>query len=235
MLVKLLMVPDAEAYTRSVCSRLRGSPMPLEVIGNSAPVRRLRNRGLGTLDSPPVANITRASHRSPVLSVRPFRASSASGRQRRSQGPAGQLGEFGSRRHSNERLRKRPKATARALAGGWLTLAHRVHGCRTLLLRCRPDLIIRGGENISPREIEEVLYRHPAVGEPAVVGQPDPVYGQKVAAFVTLKADAGRAETESVLRQNLARFKVPEHFSFLADLPNNSVGKILESELKKGA
>ena len=101
----------------------------------------------------------------------------------------------------------------------------------------KDDLIVRGGENISPREIEEVLYRHPAVGEAAVVGQPDPVYGQTIAAFVTLKADAqvGAEELKAFCASNLARFKVPERFAFLTDLPKNSLGKILKSELKRGA
>jgi long-chain acyl-CoA synthetase len=101
----------------------------------------------------------------------------------------------------------------------------------------KDDLIIRGGENISPREIEEVLYRHPAVQEAAVVGLPDWVYGQRVAAFVTLKTNA-RADAknfEAFCADHLARFKVPDHFAFLEQLPKNSVGKILKSELKKGA
>jgi long-chain acyl-CoA synthetase len=135
---------------------------------------------------------------------------------------------------------KRPEATARALAGGWLhtgDIGYMDADRYCYIVDRKDDLIIRGGENISPREIEEVLYRHPAVGEAAVVGQPDPVYGQKVAAFVTLKADAqvSAEELRGFCASNLARFKVPEHFAFLAELPKNSVGKILKSELKKGA
>jgi long-chain acyl-CoA synthetase len=245
MLVKLLTVPNAEAYTRSVVQwDCGGSPMPLEVITEIQ--RRCGGyvtEGWGLSESTgPVANITRDIAQKPGSVGPPFpgidvRVVDNDDREV----PAGQLGEFVVR---GDIVMKgywnRPEATARALAGGWLhtgDIGYMDSDRYCYIVDRKDDLIIRGGENISPREIEEVLYRHPAVGEAAVVGQPDPVYGQKIAAFVTLKADAqvGAEELKAFCSGNLARFKVPEHFAFLADLPKNSVGKILKSELKRGA
>jgi long-chain acyl-CoA synthetase len=245
MLVKLLTVPNAEAYTRSILQwDCGGSPMPLEVI---AEIQRrcggYVTEGWGLSESTgPVANITRDIPQKPGSVGPPFpgidvRVVDSNAREVL----AGQLGEFVVR---GDIVMKgywnRPEATARALAGGWLhtgDIGYMDADRYCYIVDRKDDLVIRGGENISPREIEEVLYRHPAVQEAAVVGRPDPVYGQKVAAFVTLKADAqvSAEELRGFCASNLARFKVPEHFAFLADLPKNSVGKILKNELKKGA
>jgi long-chain acyl-CoA synthetase len=244
MLVKLLTVPNAEAYTRSIVQwDCGGSPMPLEVI---AEIQRrcggYVTEGWGLSESTgPVANITRDIPQKPGSVGPPFpgievRVVDNDDRDV----PVGQLGEFVVRGDIVMKgYWRRPEATARALSGGWLhtgDIGYMDADRYCYIVDRKDDLIIRGGENLSPREIEEVLYRHPAVGEAAVVGQPDPVYGQKVAAFVTLKADAqvSAEELRGFCASNLARFKVPEHFAFLAELPKNSVGKILKSELKKG-
>ncbi|HIF09983.1 MAG TPA: long-chain fatty acid--CoA ligase, partial [Sneathiellales bacterium] len=129
-----------------------------------------------------------------------------------------------------------PEKTAEALAGGWLhtgDMGYQDEDQYCYIVDRKDDLIIRGGENISPRDIEEVLYRHPAVQEAAAVGKPDPVYGQKVSAYVVLKANskASEAELQDFCREHLARFKVPEEIFFAQSLPKNSLGKILKSEL----
>jgi acyl-CoA synthetase (AMP-forming)/AMP-acid ligase II len=98
----------------------------------------------------------------------------------------------------------------------------------------KDDMIIRGGENIAPAEIEAVLVSHPAVEEAAVVGVPDDEWGQRVAAFVALRPGAKATEEElgEFCRQRLASFKKPEVFRFLPELPKNPMGKILRRELR---
>lgn len=98
----------------------------------------------------------------------------------------------------------------------------------------KKDLIIKGGENISPREIEEALYLHPAVAEAAVVGFPDPVYGEDIYAVLQLKA--GLVITEQDLQLHVAqyvtKFKIPRRMIFQAMLPKNLSGKILKYKLR---
>jgi acyl-CoA synthetase (AMP-forming)/AMP-acid ligase II len=98
----------------------------------------------------------------------------------------------------------------------------------------KDDLIIRGGENIAPAEIEAVLHAHPAVDEAAVIGVPDEQWGQKIAAFVVLRPDkpANAEELADFCRQRLASFKKPELIQFVEALPKNPLGKILKKELR---
>ena len=98
----------------------------------------------------------------------------------------------------------------------------------------KDDMIIRGGENIAPAEVEAVLVSHPAVEEAAVVGVPDDEWGQRVAAFVALRpgAAANADDLGEFCRQRLASFKKPEIFRFLSELPKNPMGKILRRELR---
>ena len=98
----------------------------------------------------------------------------------------------------------------------------------------KDDMIIRGGENIAPAEVEAVLGAHPAVDEVAVVGLPDEEWGQRVGAFVVLRP--GEEATEAGLiefcRERLASFKKPDLVRFLPELPKNPMGKVLRRELK---
>ncbi|MBW1703043.1 MAG: AMP-binding protein, partial [Deltaproteobacteria bacterium] len=97
------------------------------------------------------------------------------------------------------------------------------------------DMIITGGENVYPREIEEVLYSRPEVGECAVIGLPDKEYGERVMAFIVPKEgrQLNQAELKSYLKTKLSSFKVPKEFISVADLPKSSTGKILKRELKR--
>ncbi len=97
------------------------------------------------------------------------------------------------------------------------------------------DLIIRGGENIYPKEIEDVLYAHPAVLEAAVVGQPDPVFGEQPVAFVTLRQDESVKSDDLIehCRQSLARYKVPREVYVEQTLPKNALGKIAKPVLRE--
>lgn len=98
-------------------------------------------------------------------------------------------------------------------------------------------MILRGGENIYPAELEAVLYEHPAVSEAAVVGVPDAVYGEMVVAYVVLRAGAAAAEDElrGFVGQRTSRFKVPFRIVFLEALPKSGVGKVLRRELRARA
>ncbi len=96
------------------------------------------------------------------------------------------------------------------------------------------QIIIRGGSNISPQEVEEALYRHPAVLEAGVVGVPDPINGEKVIAFVALREGfiAGEKELQDLVRDRIADYKTPERIVFLPVLPKGLTGKVQRRELK---
>jgi fatty-acyl-CoA synthase len=135
---------------------------------------------------------------------------------------------------------KNPAATAEAFAGGWfhtgdLAVQH-PDGYVEVKDRAK-DIIISGGENISSLEVEEVLYKHPAVMEAAVVAQPDPHWGETPHAFVTLKPDAESVSAADIIawcRERLAHYKVPRHLTF-GPLPKTSTGKIQKFELRERA
>lgn len=98
------------------------------------------------------------------------------------------------------------------------------------------DMIITGGENVYPREIEELLYKRPEIGECSVIGLPDKEYGEKVTACIVLKqkdTKIDQAELKAFLKSQLAPFKVPKDFIVLDELPKGSTGKILKRELKR--
>jgi long-chain acyl-CoA synthetase len=132
---------------------------------------------------------------------------------------------------------QRPDATAEVLRDGWLHTGDLGsmddHGYVYILDRCR-DLIISGGENIYPREIEEVLLRHPAVAEACVVGVPDEFWGEAVKGFVVLRP--GMAVTAEDLiaftGQHLAAYKKPKSVEFVAELPKSAYGKVLKRQLR---
>lgn len=130
-----------------------------------------------------------------------------------------------------------PDETARTLRNGWLHTGDvgRLDADGFLyVVERKKDLIIRGGFNVYPREVEEVLYAHPAVAEAAVVGMRDPLMGEEVCAFVALKAGA-TADAEALIdfcRSRLAKYKCPREMRFLPSLPKNPVGKILRKELR---
>ena len=132
-----------------------------------------------------------------------------------------------------------PEATAQALQGGWLHTGDigrmDEQGFLTLLDRSK-DLIISGGSNIYPREIEEVLLRHPGVAECSVVGRPHPEWGEEVVAFVVVKKDFKNMKTrelDDICLSNIARFKRPREYRLVESLPKNNYGKVLKIELRK--
>ncbi|MEX2112892.1 MAG: AMP-binding protein, partial [Pirellulales bacterium] len=97
------------------------------------------------------------------------------------------------------------------------------------------DMVIRGGENIYPREIEEFLFTHPAVEQSAVVGVPDPKYGEELCAWVKLKAGCTCSEQElrDFCRAELARYKVPRYVKFVDSFPQTVTGKIQKFKIRE--
>jgi fatty-acyl-CoA synthase len=134
---------------------------------------------------------------------------------------------------------KNPKATQEAFAGGWFhtgDLAVMYPDGYVKIKDRSKDIIISGGENISSIEVEDVLYRHPAVMAAAVVAKPDPKWGETPCAFIELKAGAQVTAEDIVAhcKAHLAGFKVPKAVVF-GELPKTSTGKIQKYELRKVA
>jgi len=129
---------------------------------------------------------------------------------------------------------KNPQASEAALHGGWLHTgdvgAFDADGYLTLLDRST-DLIISGGSNIYPREVEEVLLKHADVREASVIGRPDREWGESVVAYVV--GGASREALDALCLAHIARFKRPNDYVFVDALPKNNYGKILKTELRE--
>jgi long-chain acyl-CoA synthetase len=132
----------------------------------------------------------------------------------------------------------RPEATAEAIRDGWLLTGDigsmDADGYFTITDR-KKDLIIVGGFNVYPREVEEVLHQHPAVREGVVIGVPDDYAGERIKAFVVLNdgAQATEAEIIAFLRERLTRYKVPGSVEIRSELPKSMIGKILRRALRE--
>jgi fatty-acyl-CoA synthase len=134
---------------------------------------------------------------------------------------------------------KNPAATDKAFAGGWFhtgDLAVMYPDGYVKIRDRSKDIIISGGENISSIEVEEALYRHPAVMSVAVVARPDPTWGETPCAFIELKPGhtATADELREFCRAHMARYKVPRTFVF-RDIPKTSTGKIQKFQLRNEA
>jgi acyl-CoA synthetase (AMP-forming)/AMP-acid ligase II len=153
--------------------------------------------------------------------------------------PPGEIGEVVTRSDTvMQGYLDEPAASAETLRGGWLHTGDvgsmDADGLLTLRDRSK-DLIISGGSNIYPREIEEVLLRHPGVLEAAVVGRPHREWGEEVVAFVVALpgASVSTAALDAVCLDNIARYKRPREYRFVDALPKNNYGKVLKTELRR--
>ena len=131
-----------------------------------------------------------------------------------------------------------PEATAEALRDGWLhtgDMGYMDERGYLFLMDRSKDMIISGGENIYPREIEEVIVGHPAVREVAVIGVPDPQWGEEIKAIVSLVPGSNVTEIELVdfCTEHIARYKKPRSVEFVDELPKNNYGKIVKRELRE--
>ncbi len=133
---------------------------------------------------------------------------------------------------------KRPEATAEAFAGGWFhtgDLARRDADGDLYIVDRKKDMIISGGENIYPAEVENAIFEMPQVAEAAVVGIPDPTWGEAGCAVVALKPETSLTaeEVAGFLKGRLARYKVPRRVVFVDRLPRNAAGKVLKNVLRE--
>jgi long-chain acyl-CoA synthetase len=131
-----------------------------------------------------------------------------------------------------------PEETAKAIRNGWLhtgDIGYMDEDGYFYITGRKKDIIIRGGENVSPVEVEEVIMRHPAVAEAGVVGIPDATYGEEIKAFVVTRPDKQVREEELVAfcKGYLPTFKLPKKVQFTESLPKNLLGKVLRAELRK--
>jgi long-chain acyl-CoA synthetase len=152
--------------------------------------------------------------------------------------PQGEVGEIAVRGHNIMKgYWKRPEATAEAIRDGWFLTGDMgrsdADGCYAIVDR-KKDLIIRGGYNVYPREVEEVLYEHPAVAEAAVVGAPHAELGEEVVAVVALSAPGAATadELREFVKSQVAAYKYPREVRIVEQLPKGPTGKILKRDLR---
>jgi len=242
MYMALLAVKDPERFSTSTVrvGASGGASLPVEVL------RGVEQRfgfplleGYGLSETSPVASFNHPDRPTKPGSVgTPIRGVEfALHDEDGNEVPDGAIGEIVIR---GENVMKgywnRPDATAEAMRGGWFhtgDLATRDRDGYYFIVDRKKDLIIRNGFNVYPREVEEVLYTHPAVAEAAVFGIPDPVHGEEVAALVTLKdgATATPEELRDFVADQIAAYKYPRVVRF-GELPKGPTGKILKREIK---
>jgi long-chain acyl-CoA synthetase len=151
--------------------------------------------------------------------------------------PPGRIGEIAVAGHNVMKgYWQQPAATATAIVDGWFRtgdLGRIDEDGYYFIVDRKKDLIIRGGYNVYPREIEEVLYEHPAVAEAAVVGVPHPSLGEEVAAVIALKPGSGATpgDIKEFIRQQVAAYKYPRTVHVVDALPKGPTGKILKREI----
>ncbi len=152
--------------------------------------------------------------------------------------PAGQVGEIVvSGPNVMKGYYHREEETNWVMRNGWFhteDLAYMDNEGYVFIVDRKKDLLVRGGLNVHPREVEDVLYTHPAVFEVAVIGMPDPIWGEKVAAFVHLRKDTqiDAKELQEFCKDKLASYKIPRVIHIVDELPKTSSGKLLKHELK---
>lgn len=218
-----------------------GSAMPVEVMrafGEKYQVKILEGYGLS--ETSPIASFNHyqketkpGSVGTPVWGVKMCIVDSSG-----NEVPAGEQGEILIKGHNLMKgYYKRPEATAKSIVDGWLHTGDvgkmDEDGYFYITDRVK-DMIIRGGFNVYPREIEEVLMLHPAISLSAVIGIPHDSHGEEVKAYVILKDGAAASEAELVAwsKENMAAYKYPRQFSIVKELPMTATGKILKRELR---
>jgi long-chain acyl-CoA synthetase len=220
-----------------------GAALPVEVLhGFEKAFGAVILEGYGLSETSPVATFNRRDQRKPGSIGLPvegveLRLLSVEDGAGDVQAPPGEVGEIAIRGHNVMKgYWKRPEATAAAIRGGWFRtgdLARADEDGFYYIVDRKKELIIRGGYNVYPREIEEVIYEHPAVLEAAVVGIPHPSLGEEVAAAVALRpgATASPDELRDWVKQRVAAYKYPRHVWLTDRLPKGATGKILKREI----
>ncbi|MGD9115575.1 MAG: long-chain fatty acid--CoA ligase [Dehalococcoidia bacterium] len=253
-LAAILNLPDLKQYDISSLEYFwyGGSPMPQEVLkrgmevfgpifaqgfgqSESGPaICHLSKEDHDVLDKPPKEQQKLASTGRPDIGVQ-VRIVDDDGKDL---GPD-EVGEILVRsNHTMIEYWKKPEKTQETLVDGWLhtgDMGYYDEEGYIYIADRKKDMIISGGENVYPREVEEVLYRHPAVLEAAVIGIPDEYWVEKVHAVIALKkgVEATADDIKAFCKKNIAGYKTPKSIEFVAVLPKNAAGKILKRELRE--
>jgi acyl-CoA synthetase (AMP-forming)/AMP-acid ligase II len=253
-LVSMLGLPDIDTYDLSSlkCIWYAGSPMPVEVLKKGMDILGpIFMQAYGQSESGPlVSTLSQKAHQVLDRSLEEQQVLASCGRpvpgvqirvvdQDKKDVGLGTIGEIivKSRSLMKEYWRK-PEETKKTIVDGWLytgDMGYYDEQGNIYLADRKKDMIISGGENIYPREVEEILYRHPAVQEVAVIGVPDSYWVERVHAVVVLKQGESVAEKElgDFCKEHMARYKAPKSFEFVTSLPKSPQGKILKRELRE--
>ncbi|HTT52305.1 MAG TPA: long-chain fatty acid--CoA ligase [Streptosporangiaceae bacterium] len=242
MYAALLHHPDRDRYdTSSVRACISGgAALPVELLrAFEAAFGTMILEGYGLSETSPVASFNHpdrarkpGSIGTPVRGVQ-MRLVAPDG----TEVPAGEVGEIAVRGPNvMTGYWRRPDATREAIPDGWLRtgdLARQDEDGYFFIVDRKKDLVIRGGFNVYPREIEEVLYEHPAVAEAAVIGIPHPSLGEEIGAAAALKpgASATPEELRAFVKGRVAAYKYPRHIWLVESLPKGPTGKILRREV----
>jgi long-chain acyl-CoA synthetase len=221
-----------------------GAALPVEVLhGFEKAFGAVILEGYGLSETSPVATFNRRDSRKPgsiglpIEGVRLMLVAVDDGGGEVPVTEAGGIGEIVIRGHNVMKgYRNRPEATAAAMRGGWFRtgdLARVDEDGFYYIVDRKKDMVIRGGYNVYPREIEEVLYEHPAVLEAAVIGIPHPSLGEEVGAAVTLRPGAvcTPRELRDYVKERVAAYKYPRHVWLTDGLPKGPTGKLLKREI----
>jgi long-chain acyl-CoA synthetase len=242
MYAAMLHLPDADpaqAATLRLCAS-GGAAMPVEILrAFEEKFGCIILEGYGLSETSPVASFNHPDKERKAGSI----GTPIEGVQMRlidddwNTVPAGEIGEIAIRGHNVMKgYWNKPEATAEAIRDGWFRtgdMARVDEDGYYFIVDRKKDLIIRGGYNVYPREIEEVLHEHPAVAEVAVIGIPHPDLGEEVGAAVALKpgASATPDELRAFARERVAAYKYPRHVWLVDALPKGPTGKILRREV----
>jgi acyl-CoA synthetase (AMP-forming)/AMP-acid ligase II len=252
-LAAMLNLPDLKKYDISSMKFLwyGASPMPLEVLKKGMKVfGPIFAQGYGQSESgPAISHLSREDHNVLDRPEKEQKKLSSAGRpdigvQVRildEKGKDVKLGEVGEIAVRSKQLMveywRKPEDTKKTLVNGWLhtgDMGYYDEEGYIYIADRKKDMIITGGENVYPREVEEVLYRHPAVLETAVIGVPDQYWVERVHAVVALKKGTSATAEELIAfcKKNIAGYKSPKSVEFVDALPKNPAGKILKRELR---
>ena len=228
----------ADTATLRVCVS-GGAALPVEVLRSFTDAFGAELlEGYGLSETSPVASFNRRGDTRPGSIGRPIEGVEM--RLVDSAGddvPAGEVGEIAIRGHNVMKgYWNRPDATAEAIVDGWFhtgDMARQDEDGFFYIVDRKKDLIIRGGYNVYPRELEEVLYEHPAVLEAAVIGLAHPTHGEEVGAAVVLRPDAEATaeELREYVKERVAAYKYPRHVWLTDSLPKGPTGKILKRDI----
>jgi len=252
-LVSLINLPDIDKYDHQCLKRIwyAASPMPTEILKQGLSVfgsKFIQGYGL-TESGPDVTVLSKENHHFPEESTDAQSVLASCGRPCvgvhvrivDDDGRDVEVGKIGEIVVQSKRIMTgyyhRPEETKETIRDGWLytgDLGYYDEKGYIYIADRKKDMIISGGENVYPIEVENVLYRHPAVKEVAVIGVPDPYWIERVHALVVLKENAQTSEEDIIdfCKEHIAKYKSPKTVEFVDDLPKNPQGKILKREIR---